>query len=514
MDLTGMIPPTHNLITMSTTTNILAPVDTAISKAIHTLSLGKSHEDGQSAALDNQDSPLPVEIDKNTGTPFRDHVVTRGGVGDLPGSQSEISVAKLPEERIHPEPYAEEALLKNGPPPVLIEKNTGLPFKDHVVTRGGVGDLPGGQSEISVAKLPEERTHPDPYSEALVSDNTSPADSTEELVTTNGPASVLVDKNTGAPFRDHIVTHGGVGDLPGGESEISVAKLPEERAHPDPYAESLARGNAEDLGSMSGPPPVLIEKNTGMPFKDHVITRGGVGDLPGGESEISIAKLPEERAHPDPYSESLEHKDGKHVNILASALDSNVKKSHIPVDENVLGIRPVTPPVESEAKTPKAESSSLPAAAAEEEQGSPRRRVGLHLHRLEGRGVDKMMGRRGTIGEKDGDSHLPLRPTGVERTVETPSSPKTSPKASSFGLSLYKTISGPRSPTKIETPSEFKPSHGRRASSSENGKASFMDKVKGEIKIISGMLMRDDQKVEEGKALMSPGGSTGHTLTM
>lgn len=64
-----------------------------------------------------------------------------GGVGSLPGNISEVSVAKLPEER----------------------RQEGLPSHEtnHEVLgkTGGVGPLPGGPDESHVALLPEERDH-------------------------------------------------------------------------------------------------------------------------------------------------------------------------------------------------------------------------------------------------------------------------------------------------------------------------------------------------------------------
>jgi hypothetical protein len=58
------------------------------------------------------------------------------GVGSLPGNISEISVAKLPEER------RQECLPSHDSGPLG--------------KTDGVGALPGNQSETSVAKLPEE----------------------------------------------------------------------------------------------------------------------------------------------------------------------------------------------------------------------------------------------------------------------------------------------------------------------------------------------------------------------
>jgi len=80
------------------------------------------------------------------------------GVGPLPGSISETSVAKLPDERL------ESAVDKSSQrfAAAAAAGATSLPSKE---TKGvqprehfsGVGPLPGSNSETSVAKLPEER---------------------------------------------------------------------------------------------------------------------------------------------------------------------------------------------------------------------------------------------------------------------------------------------------------------------------------------------------------------------
>lgn len=103
------------------------------------------------------------------------------GVGSLPGTSSEISVAKLPEER----------------------RQEGLPSHetDHEILgkTGGVGPLPGGPNESGVAICPEERRQ-----EGLPSHETD---------------------------HERLGKTGGVGPLPGGPDESRVALCPEERLH-------------------------------------------------------------------------------------------------------------------------------------------------------------------------------------------------------------------------------------------------------------------------------------------
>jgi hypothetical protein len=307
-----------------------------------------------------------------------------------------------------------------------------------------------------------------------------------------------------------------VGDLPGNDSEVSVAKLPEERAHPDPYSESLAtKVNQPEITTSAT--SNTLPPSGGAAAKDHLrkrlhthgITHDGVGDLPGNYSEVSVAKLPEERAHPDPYSEYLAAKanqlEATHLSNLNT--DNQGESSQSPAD-------PTHPATSDQAhdgiKEPGPDSDSKKTDPTES-AGSPshhhhHHHLGIlhHHHHLEGKGVDKTMGRIGTIGEKDGDSHFPPR---ADHAEPAPSSPE----RNTSGLPLLKTISGPMSVSKIEPGSNFNAGHRRSGSSSSTGKPSFMDIVKGEMKVISGKITGDEKKVEEGKALMSAGGSASLT---
>ncbi len=82
------------------------------------------------------------------------------GVGPLPGSISETSVAKLPDERMQPAREADQPTQKHALgagtislPSSSRERKGVQPFEHH----DGVGPLPGTISETSVAKLPDER---------------------------------------------------------------------------------------------------------------------------------------------------------------------------------------------------------------------------------------------------------------------------------------------------------------------------------------------------------------------
>lgn len=85
------------------------------------------------------------------------------GVGPLPGSISETSVAKLPDERnesLLGEPdrsvrhHQPQAAARPAVVSLPSQEKTGVQPYEHY---DGVGPLPGTSSETSVAKLPDER---------------------------------------------------------------------------------------------------------------------------------------------------------------------------------------------------------------------------------------------------------------------------------------------------------------------------------------------------------------------
>lgn len=94
------------------------------------------------------------------------------GVGPLPGSISETSVAKLPDERMQATREADQPTQRRAVGGVQ-------PYEHH----NGVGPLPGTSSETSVAKLPDERSaaatsHEPPGAAAAGTESQKPANDT------------------------------------------------------------------------------------------------------------------------------------------------------------------------------------------------------------------------------------------------------------------------------------------------------------------------------------------------
>ena len=107
----------------------------------------------------------------------------------------------------------------------------------------GVGPLPGSISETSVAKLPDERNEslgePGDRSES----DRQPA----AAVTTTRPAAVSLpsQEKMGVQPYEH---YDGVGPLPGTSSETSVAKLPDERKAEERSSPGVASGGGPLAG--------------------------------------------------------------------------------------------------------------------------------------------------------------------------------------------------------------------------------------------------------------------------
>jgi hypothetical protein len=105
------------------------------------------------------------------------------GVGPLPGTISETSVAKLPDERMQPAREADQPTPKHavgaGTTSLPSRERKGVqPYEHH----NGVGLLPGTSSETSVAKLPDERaaatSERRPGAAAAGTESQKPADDT------------------------------------------------------------------------------------------------------------------------------------------------------------------------------------------------------------------------------------------------------------------------------------------------------------------------------------------------
>ncbi|KAG6893950.1 hypothetical protein C0992_008037 [Termitomyces sp. T32_za158] len=312
----------------------------------------------------------------------------------------------------------------------------------------GVGSLPGTTSETSVAKLPDERAMEHPHHkvhkhhkhghakhDAGKAGHAAPAAAAAAAAPSMyQSAKNYIRQSVGAYLPGSGGAHSelpsretpggslvGVGSLPGTTSEVSVAKLPEER------------------------------RLEGMPSHetDHEVLgkSGGVGALPGGPNESRVALLPEERLHPEYEGDAAAAAGGRMMQREAGVVGSPLKKSIEPEHEH-----------EEHARVPGAVAGFGGTTAHPDVRMDP----GYHPAALH-----------------------PVDPKFQEKERERHQSASYASAAAAGGEA-----------------SRRSPESGQSSSSSgERKKPGFMKKVKGEVKVISGKLSHNEKKIEEGKQL-------------
>ncbi|KAG6917701.1 hypothetical protein DXG01_001473 [Tephrocybe rancida] len=380
-----------------------------------------------------------------------------------------------------------------------IEKRSDFP--SHEVPGGsgtGVGSLPGNFSEAGVAKLPEERSveahqqRASPASQdipprkvdpaAKLASNTSTSPTMLQSAKGYLPDSVAAYLPGGVPAGSPLPSKekpggsaGGVGSLPGNYSEVSVAKLPEERR-----LESLP--SHEDA----------------VPGKS-----GGVGPLPGPPYESRVALLPEERIHPQ-YDTGVAAVGGAEASAEAGGLGamSGGTGSHMHQPEG-----------DGQKFSPGGGDTNVP-------EHGPGTGAGPGI----GAGVGAGVGAAGIAaaahqhGSSDqsanaarggGTQHLDIRnDPGYHPASLHPLDEKFKSTTPTANPSAQQHVAPQAAPTDAIDPKtadrhSTSGSDGRSSlSSGERHKVGFMDKVKGEAKVISGKLGHNEKKIEEGRQMM------------
>ncbi|KAI0328799.1 hypothetical protein GY45DRAFT_1325785 [Cubamyces sp. BRFM 1775] len=188
-----------------------------------------------------------------------------GGVGSLPGPITESAVPKLPDERHESERY-----------PTVAGAAAALAAGAYAVKDKIVGTVPpNAESAKEAAKETVQST-------AQTVKQAVPGLHSTAVTSSTVPSRELL----GAQPGDHS---SGAGALPGFQDEPHVARLPEESAHPQ-----YDSGSMDTAGQISLKPS---EETTGnesaIGDARHV---GGVGALIGGRDESSVALAPDERA--------------------------------------------------------------------------------------------------------------------------------------------------------------------------------------------------------------------------
>lgn len=249
---------------------------------------------------------------------------------------------------------------------------------------------------------------------------------------------------------------GGAGALPGPPGEFGVAVLPDECVS--------SRPNLEDLHSETGIAILPEERrqqnlpshDDHSPFVTEKRSTGGVGTLPGDKEEAGVALLPEERK-----------------SLGASTDNASTRLLH------------GTPPIK--VHDPEISQDTLPVAGSPSFAPLPSN-------------SDKT-----TTASSMADASHPVIPNTTARTYPlasngvkfkgVPLSKGLQKELAQEQLSPTESIDGPRTQSDLSTVAAAGTETVRK-------KPGFMDRLKGEVKVISGKLAHKESKVEEGRKLM------------
>ncbi|KAI8992713.1 hypothetical protein BD414DRAFT_481960 [Trametes punicea] len=399
-----------------------------------------------------------------------------GGVGSLPGPVTETAVPKLPDERNDNERYPTAA----GAAAAIAESASAA--KDRIV-----GSVPSSQETKAKAQETAQTVK-----QALPGGTSSHS--------TAVTASTLPSREPfGAQPGDHS---SGAGALPGFQDEPHVARLPEESAHPQ-----------YDSGPMDTTAQVSLKPSEEMTGNEAAVGEirhvEGVGALVGGRDESSVALSPDERAGqkaagsvggasrtlPSQEQQGNEASDApKHVGGVGALVGSREEQGAAVLPEERVqkqgsGTGTVTQPKEETASQSQEQESA--AQEQKEDQKKP----------SEGAG-DK--------AQKSGKHGLPNKGPGYQTDYHPaelhPPPEKLADPHSEGEKSLGATQADANRP-----PEESQPPHQTREPSGEQGqgsapkakKAGFMEKMKGEAKVLLGKIEGKHEKVEQGQKIKS-----------
>lgn len=251
----------------------------------------------------------------------------------------------------------------------------------------------------------------------------------------------------------------GVGPLPGSISETSVAKLPDERN------ESLGEPDRSVCQRQPAARPAAVaslpsqEKMGVQPYEHY----DGVGPLPGTSSETSVAKLPDERK-----AEAERSSGVASVGPLAGITNLGTQVRRVgpldPASSAQKGPGPERDDREADGKkVAAADSKFKEEVPAEEKRSKGERKV------VENDRAAQAEERRGSPEKDEGAKSVPRGDSAA---------------AAAAGV-----------------PTQRKPRSSSDSDASHHKRASVMNKVKGEMKVLLGKASRNKDKVEEGEKL-------------
>ncbi|KAF9021080.1 hypothetical protein BDZ89DRAFT_1138253 [Hymenopellis radicata] len=273
-------------------------------------------------------------------------------------------------------------------------------------------------------------------------------------------------------------------------------------------------------------PGAQSKPQTSLPSQEiegNILSSVGVGSLPGRASEISVAKLPDERAaesqssppttsyltpatNPDTSRDetqsspvSMSELTGRSTSTEMSSIPGTSSASYsATTTESDLSTPPPTPLPNVDA-APMAETVSHREATGLPSPHTP------PDHKSKS-SFEKVNGRKEThlttpSVNPDGRTYATAR---EESSAPLPSDNKVAPMlphSPSYTSSPHQASPAPLTTQTTET-SSWSNGSGSSGTGSVGRKSTFMDKVKGEVKVLSGKLSHNEERIEEGKKLM------------
>ncbi|TFY66613.1 hypothetical protein EVG20_g4482 [Dentipellis fragilis] len=398
------------------------------------------------------------------------------GAGELPGTVFERGVARLPEEHMHGHYTGSEVVegadvvtasehdkphLKSLP----SQEKLGFQPHEHV---DGAGELPGTVFESGVARLPEERRHGDyTGSEALTVADVATASEHDRPHIKSFPSQELV----GFQPHEHV---DGAGELPGTVFERGVARTPEERRHGSYTGpEALTGANVVIASEHDRPHIKSLPSQELVGFQPHEHVEGA-GELPGTVDESGVARLPDDRT------------PGTQTPAAGGAPIASTTASSAVVGVSAASSHTAGPPTQDQEQ-----GGVKPKEVAKEQTGSSDKVGQGPQPNLQARewttwqGVSNGAHKHGVSSDDADRTDADVRARVGNDEVQPPHS---EPAKTSQALNAPSATNG-HSADQSASPVEAKSGH----------KAGFLERVRGEAKILVGKLAGDKHKVEEGK---------------
>lgn len=412
----------------------------------------------------------------------------------------------------------------------------GAPAREHV---GGVGALPGAVNESAVPKLPEERSGnqiPTLAGAAVTAKETAQQATYTTQRTAEHAKNRLTDTSTavtgstlptreldGAKPYEHS---SGAGALPGSWNEPAVAALPDEGARGITNATSASVGtHARTFGQATLPSHDDDWRGDGHQADggvEHGQVSGGVGSLPGHKDEQGVAVLPDERNASGMGKWEPSHSDSSRPLTSGALNPSLVAEDTAMADAaRAAGVKSAdsrakpTPPPKEETKQEKKAEGKAGAAAIGAAVGEDFAKKEDQKQDAKKEKKDSKLGESGKANKGTGydtDYHpSAIHPLDADYSKEREQQEKEKEQGEGKEPEGEKQNEKPLTGAKHADSKQASHASGTGSATDHDDdqhdektkKASFMQKMKGEAKILLGKVegKKGHEKVEEGQRL-------------